>query len=218
MSENTEATRRGVVAMAASGLALALAMTARTSRAAPPGDLDALNALLQAELNGIATYDAGGGVLAKIDAAAPNAAIAPTVLAVALHFQAQHKDHAKALRAMITSLGGTPLTHGEAQIPTGFKPSVLNVVRLAANAEKAAAIAYTEALKGMTTGTAAALAASIGGVETQHFAVLHALAHGLVQGTMTTKDNAADLVPAAFVIAGDTGDKSLEGVAAFTYA
>jgi hypothetical protein len=221
MNERIDYGRRGVVeevAFAAIGGALAVALASRGARADSPADITTLNALLEAELNAIDTYTAGAGVLMKPASSDPNLAIAPTVLAVAVHFQLQHKDHASALTALIKENGGTPLTKGSAQIPTGFKASVLNVIRLAANAEKAAALAYTGALKSLDAGAAATLAAAIGGVEAEHFVVLYSLANGLVEGTTTTESMASTLVPTSFVIKVGSGTEGLDSLSNFTFA
>jgi rubrerythrin len=207
----------GGAAIAATGLAFALVLGAKPAHAKDSSDVDMLNGLLEVELDAIDTYTTGAGVLKDPAAGDADAAIAPTVLAVALHFQSQHKDHAKALETLITSSGGTPVTKGKAQIPKGFKASVLNVIRLAANAEKAAAIAYTEILAGLSAGTAATLAAAIGGVEAEHFVVLYSLAKGLVEGTDTTKSKASSVVPTSFIVSVGNGTTGLETLEDFTF-
>ncbi len=195
-----------------------LTLLPRTARAnLPSGDLDTLNGLLEDELNAVDTYTAGAGILMKPPSGDPNEAIASIVLAVAGHFQSQHKDHASALSSLVSKGGGRPVTTGSAQIPKGFKPSVLNVIRLAANAEKAAAIAYTAALKSLGAGTAATLAAAIGGVEAEHFVVLYSLAKGLVEGTTTTMGMASAVVPTSFLIKVGSGPSGLDGLSDFTY-
>jgi rubrerythrin len=219
MTQSIDHSRRkavGVAALAATGLAVAAAFGARTARADSPDDT-ALNALLQAELNAIATYTAGAGILQNPDGGDPNAAIAPTVLAVAVHFQSQHQDHADALTALIKKNGDTPVTKGSAVIPKGFKASVINVIRLAANAERAAAVAYTAALKAISSGTAATLIAAIGGVEAEHFVVLYSLAKGLIAGSATTESKASSVVPTSFVIEVGAGTKGLESIPDFTF-
>jgi bacterioferritin (cytochrome b1) len=221
MTEPMDQDRRKAVegvAMAATGLALALALGTRPAWAGGSTDVDALNALLQAELNAIDTYTTAAGVLMSPAASDPDAKIAPTVLAVAVHFQSQHKDHASALTSLIKSSGGTPISTGAAQIPTGFKASVLNVLRLAANAEKAAAIAYVQALKAITSGTAATLAAAIGGVEAEHFVVLYSLAKGLIAGTASTAPMAASLVPTSFIVQVGAETTGLDSLSDFTFS
>jgi hypothetical protein len=220
MTQPIEQDRReavGGIAALAAGVAVAIALGTRTAQASGSADVTPLNALLQAELNAIDTYTAGAGLLSKPDSSDPNIAIAPTVLAVAVHFQSQHKDHATALTTLIKSSGGTPVTKGMAQIPSGFKASVINVIRLAANAEKAAAIAYIEALKAITSGTAATLAAAIGGVEAEHFVVLYSLANGLIQGAANTKSMTTSVVPTSFIIKVGSGTTGLDSLADFTF-
>ncbi len=67
------------------------------------------------------------------------------VKAVALHFRSQHVDHEAKLVKYLTTQGGTDdVGAGEAKIPTGFVPNIKNVVDLATNAEKGAAIAEAD--------------------------------------------------------------------------
>jgi hypothetical protein len=217
--------RRAVEAAlaAAAGFALATlvpsrrALAGRAGLAAAVSDVDSMNALLEAELDAIATYTSDAAVLTSADASDPNAAIAPTVLAVATQFQSHHKDHAAALTSLIKASGGTPVASGTAQIPTGFKPSVLNVIGLAANAERAAAIAYVSTLKTLSSTSAATLAASIGGVEAEHFVFLYALADGLLQGTALTTAMATSVVPTSFIVQVGAGTSGLDGLTAFTF-
>jgi hypothetical protein len=219
MTEPMDLNRRkavGGAAIAATGIALAMAFGSRKASADSPDD-KALNALLQAELNAIETYTAGAGILQNPPDGDANAAIASTVLAVAVHFQTQHKDHAQALEAMIKKNGGTAVNKGTAQIPKGFKASVINVIRLAANAERAAAIAYTASLQAISAGTAATLIAAIGGVEAEHFVVLYSLANGLITGSASTKSKAASVVPTSFVIGVGGGTKGLDSLPNFTF-
>ncbi len=164
----------------------------------PKADHDILNALLAAEYDGVATYQAGAEIVAR----ETDVAVRDTVLAVAAHFQQQHQEHAAALAALIAESGGTPITYREtAQIPASFpvEASVTDVLRLAADKEKRAAYTYVDVLRQVGTQTAAKLISSIGGVESQHFVVLHLLAEGLVVPTAATLEMAELVVPAAFV-------------------
>jgi len=222
MTEPMDHNRRRAVEAAlaaAAGFALATlvpsrrALAGRAGLAAAVSDVDSMNALLDA----IATYTSDAAVLTSADASDPNAAIAPTVLAVATQFQSHHKDHAAALTSLIKASGGTPVASGTAQIPTGFKPSVLNVIGLAANAERAAAIAYVSTLKTLSSTSAATLAASIGGVEAEHFVFLYALADGLLQGTALTTAMATSVVPTSFIVQVGAGTSGLDGLTAFTF-
>jgi hypothetical protein len=229
--------RRGALAqLAAVTAAVALLTRARSADAASDAsaanasdaglaDDTVLNALLQVELDAITAYTVGAGILTAAEDAGPpdaggdpNAALAPVVLAVAVHFQSQHKMHAAALTSLIESTNGLPIASSTFVPPSGFKASVLNVIKLACNAERAAAIAYVQAVKGLGAAESARLAASIGGVETQHFVVLYSLLQGLIAGNATTLPNAAEIVPQAFVTSVGSGTTGLEAVAPFTFS
>ncbi len=181
--------------------------------------IDILNALLSAEYAAVKAYDAGAGILSAPPSGDPLESSAPTVLAVAAHFQQQHRDHATQLAARVTADGGTPIDEATVSFtpPADFTPSVLNVIRLAANAEKDAAVTYTQVLAEVDTETQASLVASIGGVETQHFIVLSLLARGVVQATADTQAMAMALTPTAFVLSPATGVDGLTSVPDFTY-
>lgn len=56
-------------------------------------------------------------------------------------------------------------------------------MKLACNAQRAAAVAYNQVLKGMTSKTNRFIAAAIEGDETQHYVVLVALIEVLVKPT-----------------------------------
>lgn len=208
-------------ALLAAGAA-ALAVVAGAGEAsAQMMDNNLLNALLSAEYNAIDAYTAGAGILMAPPAGDALASAAPTVLAVAVHFQSQHRDHAEQLRALITTMGGTPVpmpTMSTFTAPSGFTPGVANVIKLAANAEKAAAIAYADTLKAVTSSMSAKLLAAIGGVETQHYIVLSLLARGVVNATAMTMAMANDVVPSSFVANVGTSTSSLEALADFTYS
>jgi hypothetical protein len=222
---DAEASRRDVLrggALLAAGLGTALAITAapRRARAQAMNDVQTLNALLTAEYSAVKAYDAGAAILTSPPATDPDRAAAPVVLAVAAHFQQQHRDHAAQLAAMVTSSGGTPVMESTVTFtpPTGFTASVANVIKLAANAEKAAAVAYADVLRTVTSQMAAKLIAAIGGVEAQHFIVLSLLARNVVGATAMTQAMAADVVPRSFVNAVGGGTTGLETVPDFTYA
>lgn len=201
------------------GTAVAFAMRRGIARADAAEDIPTLNALLSAEYNAIQAYTAGAGVLSAPPSGDPLAAAAPTVLAVAVHFQSQHRDHANALAAVITAAGGTPVAESSVMFtpPSGFTGTVTNVIKLAANAEKAASIAYAEVQKTLTTQMNAALVAAIGANETQHFTVLSLLAEGQITATAATMAMATDVVPVAFVTA-QNSESGLESIPDFTFS
>ncbi|HYO94409.1 MAG TPA: hypothetical protein VER33_07845, partial [Polyangiaceae bacterium] len=85
------------------------------------------------------------------------------------------------------------------------------VMLLAADQEKQAAVAYASVMKVISTQTAAKLVASIGAIETQHFVVLYLLVEGLIGANDGTAMNPTLVVPAAFVLdVGAAGTINLE--------
>lgn len=213
---------RSAAAAAGLGLSISLSTAARKARAEvnPTPDANAdnttLNALLNAEYDAVATYTAGAGIIAADSATLQ--ATRDLVTAVAVHFQDQHKLHAAALSKMITDNGGTPATDTMTPaIPSSFPSAATttDVIKLAADKEKAAAYTYANVMQTISTQAAAKLVSSIGGVETQHFVVLYLLAEGLITTTSTTMANVALVVPAAFILdgVGASGDANLENFA-----
>jgi len=214
-----QALSRGVALAAGAGLVVATLLKPRVARA-DDGDATLLNALLSAEWAAIAAYTAGAQYLGAPDGGDPMASAAPTVLAVAQHFAQQHQDHATQLSAAVTAAGGTPVAQSSVTFtpPNGWTASVLNVLKLAANAEKAAAIAYTDTLKQISAAAAAQLVASIGGDETQHYTILSLIILGVAAPTADTLSMATDVVPRSFTASPGTGVEGLETVPDFTYA
>jgi len=210
---DSELSRRELLARSAAtaaGLGLSIALSANARRAYaettatpdPKADEATLNALLSAEYDAIATYTAGAAIL-EGDTETPQS-VRDTVAAVAQHFQAQHKQHADALRALIEADGGMPAPDTmKPQLPASFPASsarTSDVIKLATDKEKQAAFTYAQVLETISTQTAAKLVASIGGVETQHFVVLHLLASELATPTEKTAMKPELVVPAAFVV------------------
>lgn len=172
-----------------------------------------LNALLAAEYDAIATYTAGAGIIAA-DVVTPQAT-RDVVTDVAVHFRSQHEQHAAALAQMIEDNGGTPVSdEGVASLPASFPAATAGtteVMMLAADKEKQAAVAYASVMKVISTQTAAKLVASIGAIETQHFVVLYLLVEGLIGANDGTAMNPTLVVPAAFVLdVGAAGTINLE--------
>ncbi len=95
---------------------------------------------------------------------------------------------------------------------------MLNVLKLAANAEKAAAIAYMETLKQVSAATASQLVAAIGGVETQHFTILSLIVLGVVATMTAATLSMASLPCSNCFTAFAAGAPGLETVADFTYS
>jgi hypothetical protein len=163
-------------------------------------DVMALNALLTAEYAAVKAYDAGAAILMAPPAMDPLAGIAPVALAVAGRFQQQHRDHAEVLAETITAARGTPVDEASVMFtpPAGFSSGVLNVLKLACNAEKAASIAYNNTVQVLTQHSNRVLASAIEGDETQHFIVLYAILKGVAApGPMVMMVD--KVVPTSFV-------------------
>jgi hypothetical protein len=144
-------------------------------------DVLSLNALLSAEYAAVKAYDAGAAILMAPPAGDPFAGLAATALGVAARFQQQHRDHADVLANAITTMRGTPVDEATIMFtpPTGFSASVMNVLKLACNAEKAASIAYNQTIMALMDPQNRVLASAIEGDETQHFIVLYAILKGV---------------------------------------
>ena len=204
---NEEQSRRdalqGALAFAASIGAMVATTVASpsTAQAQTAGEVNALLTLQRAEYEAIQAYRTAEGLLAAPAMGDPMASSAPTVAAVAAHFRGQHEAHAAELGRLITAAGGTPAPSTMIYFtpPAGFNGTVGNLIRLACNKEKAAAVAYAEALKTLTSSQSSGLAAAIGGVETQHFIVLYLLAKGVIAPGPAAGTMLASLVPTAFV-------------------
>jgi len=207
-------------AATAAGLGLAASMSAATrsaqAKVSPKpdstADNDTLNVLLNAEYDAIATYTAGASIIAA-DHATPQAT-RDVVTDVAVHFQSQHKQHAAALAKLIEENGGTPVADSaKAKLPASFPAdaTTTDVLKLATDKEKHAAVAYVQVMQALSTLSAAKLVAAIGAVETQHFVVLYLLVEGLIEASDGTAMNPTLVVPAAFVLdVGATGTPNLE--------
>jgi ferritin-like protein len=196
MKKIPDVSRRQAViqgAAAATAIGLVALLKPSTTHAQTTGnDLAVLKALLTAERNAIKTYEAGKGVIDAATASDPLFAYAGVVTAIALHYRSQHIDHAAKLASYLDAQGGTDdVGPGVAQIPAGFVGNIKNVIDLATNAEREAAVAYTEVQKSIGKTENAELAAAIGAVETQHFVVLNLVARGFVVPPDGTKGKTA---------------------------
>ncbi|MEJ7731928.1 MAG: ferritin-like domain-containing protein [Polyangiaceae bacterium] len=169
-------------------------------------DITPLNALLNAEYLAVTAYTAGAGLIAAATDTDPLKGLADVITAVAVDFQSQHKLHAEALAEQIIALGGTPLV--EADVAATFEPpqalldapTISNVLKYAAGAERNAAVAYNQVIGSLEAAQLRFLASAIEGDETQHFIVLAALVLGLAgPGPELNTTTAADVVPQAFV-------------------
>jgi Ferritin-like domain len=135
----------------------------------PAGDVGVLNAALGLEYQAIAAYQVG----------AESGLLQRPVLALAMQFQSDHKQHAQLLSTTIAKLGGTAVMAKPAadyRFPTDQLKNQADVLRFAAGLEKGAASAYLGAVPVFANKDLAKAAASILGDETMHWAVLrHAL-------------------------------------------
>ncbi len=213
---NDEVTRRdalgnGAAAVLAGAAALAVSAVGGEAHAQSAADVAILNTLLRAEIEAQRAYEAATSTLMMPDSMDPDRAAGPAAAAIAGHFRSQHVEHAMRLRAMIMSAQGTPVDATTILFtpPMGFRLTVKNILRLACNKERAAAIAYVDAIKRLSSQSAAELAAAIGGVETQHFVVLYLLLRGVVTPGMMIAAAVSDVSPRAFVaIEGESSDLS----------
>jgi bacterioferritin (cytochrome b1) len=229
-NNNVQVSRRDVIrwsALASSTVLVAACAGSSSNSDSHPNDagdanaaaIPLLNALLTAEWGAIAAYAAGAGILAAPPAGDALAASAPVYLAVATHFKSQHFAHATALVSAIDGLDGTPVKQSSVTFaaPSGFTGTVTNVLKLAANAEKAAAVAYNATVPQLpVTDELRFLAGSILGDETQHFVFLYALLQGLAVAGPNVSTDSAQIAPTDFTstVGSDVG---LQSVADFTY-
>lgn len=169
-------------------------------------DIAPLNALLTAEYSAITAYTAGAALINMATDEDPLYTLRQVIVAVAVDIQSQHRLHAEALVDAIEALGGAPVE--EADVAADFEPpaalvanpSISNVLKFAAGAERAAAIAYNQVIAGLEDAKHRFIAASIEGDETQHFIVLTALVLGLANpGPNLGVETAVDVVPEPFV-------------------
>lgn len=177
----------------------------------PDADIGPLNALLAAEYNAITAYSAGAGLIGEAKAVDPLYPLREVITDIAVGIQTQHKLHAAALASAIEELDGTPIK--QADVASKFKPpadlalnpTISNVLKFAASAERGATVAYNQVLAGLEDAKLRFLASSIEGDESQHFIVLTALVLGLAApGANLDATTAATVFPEAFVSTVDT--------------
>src|SRR3954463_5928012 len=109
--KKTDTDRRKFLTVAATAGAATAVAACSGSTPLPDAGMDAdialLNALLAAEYKAIDAYTQGAAVLVQ-----DPSALGQRVLAVAVEFQKDHKEHAVLLYKPVTALGGTPVTEG----------------------------------------------------------------------------------------------------------
>ena len=190
--------------LAGVGAALAVTTVGREANA-QVADAAKLNTLLRAEYDAILTYGVAEGYLMNPDMTDSDRGAAAIVREVCTYFKSHHTQHAERLATLVMSLGGTPVGRGEVLTPTlpmPFRATVMNLIKLAANKEKKAAIEYVKTLQSISSATAAELVAAIGGVETQHFVMLYLVAkNGFTVQSMMPMVQA--LAPRPFVALAD---------------
>lgn len=171
-----------------------------------PADGPPLNALLTAEYDAITAYAAGAGLITDADEEDPLYALREVIVKIAVDIQSQHKLHAAALVDALDAIGVEPVS--EEDVAAAFEPpaalvanpTITNVLKYAATAERAAAVAYNQVLAGLDEAKHRFIATSIEGDETQHFIVLTALVLGLASpGPNLDLETAEDVIPQAFV-------------------
>lgn len=223
MTTNKSLSRRALLGgVAVTGSALALEACGDD---APPAtanpDIGPLNNLLAAEYGAIVAYNAGIPILEMPPTGDPLAANGPALSVIATAWRAQHREHAAQLVTAITAIGGTPVVESTITFtaPTGFTANVRNVMVLACNAEKAAAIAYNQSVKTMNSASSRYIAGNIEGAETQHFVILYTLLKQVVAPNPTmliTMIN--EIAPKSFVASVGGMTNGLSSIADFTYA
>lgn len=211
--------------LAGVGAALAVSTAGRDAQAQSAGDITALNNLLRAEYELQQAYDIAIGFMMAAPTSSPDdpmRMVGPTYARVIQHYRGQHANHAMRLRTLIQNFQGTPISDSTVVFtppPAPFTRTVVNFLRLACNREKAAALAYTNALKTLGNANAAELAAAVGAVETQHFIALYLLLKNAVIPSATLNmDTVIHMCPVPIVNAeGASPADTFEGVETFTY-
>jgi hypothetical protein len=217
-----EALRGGAAAaLVGVGTALTLIAEGHDAHAQNMGDVNALNNLLRQEYQLQQAYDLATGYLMMPAMDDPQRLVGTAAATLTRHFRAQHADHAMRLTNLIRNFQGTPASESMEVFtpPSGFSRTVANFLRLACNREKAAAVAYTEALKTLSNATAAELVAGIAGVQTQRFIVLYLLLkQAIVPGMMFSEERVRQLFSATVVSAEGVPDaSSFRGIAPYPY-
>jgi rubrerythrin len=196
LSTSPKISRRGILASGVmAGVAGALATPAIASFAMTTADNSSdvaiLNGALFYEHQAIWAYSFAAGKLSSTD-------VGKAVLALALRNQNDHKEHRDTLAAVITSLGGTPVSAQSSYDVSGYISkgegnidSDVNIAKLALALEVDAAIAYTGEIAKLKTPALITAGASIGATESAHAAAIRAAFVSLGVGI--------EVVPAAFI-------------------
>lgn len=175
---------------------------AADSSAARASDIDDLNALVVAEYGLAAAYAVLAPALQSPATDDPLAGPAPVLLAIAIRWRQQHLDAAAALSDAVTSAGGTatPATGINFTPPPGATLTVENVLKIACNAEKDAAVVHARRVAQLDFAAHRQLAGSIAGAHTQRFTALYALLKGSAQPAAAIATMVEQVVPTSFVL------------------
>ncbi|MEY4513625.1 MAG: hypothetical protein RLZZ450_5747 [Pseudomonadota bacterium] len=172
----------------------------------PDPDSGPLNALLATAYELATAYGACGVLIQGAPSSDPFVDMAPVLRDTTVSFQAHHKAHAQELAAAVVNLGGKPIT--EQEVTSKFKapealrknPTISNVLKYAAQRERAAVIACNRTIGQLEASYYRYLVSSIEGVEAQHFTLWLSLLQGLAQaGPQFDPSKASKVVPTAFV-------------------
>lgn len=197
MKNHTDLSRRSFLGTAAASSLLVAC--GEDPPAGPSADVMHLNPLLTAEYEAIKAYEQGLMILNSPPMGDPLTVLARDLARIATRWQSQHRDHATALAATISANRGTPVAESSVMfsLPTPFPLSITNVLKLAFNKERQAAIAYNDAVKAMSGPGNRFLAGSIEGDETQHLIILRSILLGVANAGATIVTE--DMVPKSFV-------------------
>lgn len=172
----------------------------------PDPDSGPLNALLATAYELATAYGACGVLIQGAPSTDPFADVAPVLRDTTVSFQAHHKAHAQELAAAIVNLGGKPITEqevtGKFNAPDALRnnPTISNVLKYAAQRERAAVVACNRTIGLLEASYYRYLVSTIEGVQAQHFALWLSLLQGLTEaGPQFDRSKASTVVPTAFV-------------------
>lgn len=172
----------------------------------PDPDSVPLNALLATAYELATAYGACGVLIQGAPSTDPFADMAPVLRDTTVSFQAHHKAHAQELAAAIINLRGKPITEqevtGKFKAPEALRtnPTISNVLKYAAQRERAAVVACNRTIGQLEASYYRYLVSAIEGVQAQHFTLWLSLLQGLAEaGPQFDPSKASKVVPTAFV-------------------
>lgn len=173
---------------------------------APDPDSGPLNALLETAYELATAYGACGVLIQGAPSTDPFSDVAPVLRDTTVSFQAHHKAHAQELTAAIVNLRGKPITEqevtGKFKAPDALRnnPTISNVLKYAAQRERAAVVACNRTIGLLEASYYRYLVSCIEGVQAQHFTLWLSLLQGLSEaGPQFDPSKASKVVPTAFV-------------------